>query len=456
VPLGHIQVDSWWYPKGGDPGATPPAPPSWERSRFARGIHLYEPAPALFPDGLGGFRRSVGVPLVTHARWVDPTSPYVARYRFSNQAPIDPRYWDLVMRNLADWGVAVYEQDWLNEKALPRLDRIRDADEFLDGMAEAARRHGLGLQYCMALPRHFLQGSRYGNLRTIRVSPDGFDRSRWTQALYGSRLASALGIWPWVDVFFSRDRENVLLATLSAGIVGVGDRLAPEASPGPDYDPEWCGRAVDCGRLVEANLRRAVRADGVVVKPDTALVPTTASYLALAGLEGSAAPMVAVAYTPDAAGRPLAAYVFAYASSRERAQPVEVSPASLGFDGDVYAYRYFEGKGERIGRGEALRASVPPAGSYFVVVPVRDGVAWLGDLGFFASLGRKRVEVRTDAAGRPRLAVHFAAGESEAVIEGYAESEARLPAGPVEYDRATGRFRMTVRPVSPSPRPGTR
>lgn len=460
VPLGYVQVDSWWYPKGGDPGATPPVPPSWDRSRFGNGIYLYQAAPEVFPNGLDGFQRSVGVPLVTHARWIDPTSPYVTRYRMSRQVSTDPRYWDDVMRRLAGSGVAVYEQDWLSEEALPRLDRIDDAGRFLDEMAAAARRYGLGLQYCMALPRHFLQGSRYGNLRTIRVSADGFQRRNWTPFLYGSRLASALGIWPWTDVFFSRDRENVLLATLSAGIVGVGDHLSSEASRGPDSSAASCRRSADCPPLVAANLRHAVRADGVIVKPDTALVPTTGSYLDGAGFESSRAPLVSVAYTRDAGGRPLAAYVFAYASSPSAAQAVEIAPASLGLDGDVYAYRYFDGTGRRIPRGDAIHASVTSEGAYFVLVPLGgDGVAWLGDLGFFASLGRQRIGLDADPAGRRRLVVHFAPGESGAVIEGYAASPDRVPGaasvrgatGPVEYDRATGRFRVRVTPA-PGPR----
>jgi len=112
---------------------------------------------------------------------------------------------------------------------------------------------------------------------TIRVSGDHFGREKWDTFLYTSRLASALGIWPWCDVFMSRQTDNLLLATLSAGMVGIGDRIAAED---------------------KKNLLHAVRTDGVIVKPDTPLVPLDAMYTA-----GSRRPMIAAAHTDHGALR---------------------------------------------------------------------------------------------------------------------------------------------------------
>ena len=90
-----------------------------------------------------------------------------------------------------------------------------------------ARRH-LTMQYCMASARHYLQSSKYSNLTTIRTSADHLQRDRWTDFLYASRLASALGAWPFTDNFNSGETSQLLLATLSAGPIGIGDpdRLA--------------------------------------------------------------------------------------------------------------------------------------------------------------------------------------------------------------------------------------
>lgn len=89
----------------------------------------------------------------------------------------------------------------------------------------------MALQYCMPLPRHFLQGTRYSNLRTILVSGDRFERSHWMWFLFNGRLASALGIWPWSDVFMSSETSNLLLSVLSASMVGVGDAIGSFVQP---------------------------------------------------------------------------------------------------------------------------------------------------------------------------------------------------------------------------------
>ena len=314
-----------------------------------------------------------------------PASPYVAHYKLSNQVPIDPRYWDLIMRYLRDNGVRTYEQDWMNDKALPRLDHAADADLFLDGMAHMARKYGVGLQYCMPLPRHFLQGSRYSNLHSIRTSGDGFERGKWTQFIYGSRFASALGIWPWADVSFSQDRENVLIANLSAGIVGVGDRLSAASDPNGDYNPSWCKKDVDCRTPNVENLRRVMRTDGVLVKPDSALVPTDQSYL-------DTTTMVASASSGSSA-----VYLFAYSrlprvSGVSSETSVEIDPKALGFVGAVYLYRYFDKMGEVILSGHTKKMTVDRQGTYLILVPVeQNGLAILGDPNLFVSMGRQRV-----------------------------------------------------------------
>ena len=41
-------------------------------------------------------------------------------------------------------------------------------------------------------------------------------------------MASAVGIWPWADGFMSTETDNVLIATLSGGMVGNGDKIGAE------------------------------------------------------------------------------------------------------------------------------------------------------------------------------------------------------------------------------------
>jgi hypothetical protein len=297
IPIRYLQLDSWWYSKS----RTDPDGRTGQRvndrlpdeawSRFG-GLLEYRAHPRLFPDGLAEFQSQVGLALITHNRWIDPASPYHERYRISGFAALDPAWWRDTMAYLSAANVVTYEQDWLNViyDHSPQLAADPAAGSaFTDRMANAAREAGLTLQYCMPQPRHFLQGARYQNLTSIRVSGDRLERGKWDAFLYTSRLASALEIWPWTDVFMSREADNLLLATLSAGMVGIGDPLGEED---------------------RAGLLRAVRADGVIVKPDTPLVPLDAMYTASAG-----GPMLAAAHTAHGALR--SSYVFAYDRGRE-------------------------------------------------------------------------------------------------------------------------------------------
>ncbi|HEY1293517.1 MAG TPA: hypothetical protein VGJ60_10575, partial [Chloroflexota bacterium] len=248
IALGYLQLDSWWYPKG--PNAR------WDDT--AGGIYQYRAAPDLFPNGLSSFQQQVGLPLVTHARWIDPSSPYRAQYSFSGNVMTDPRYWTDLMGYLHSSGVITYEQDWLGAQAQPVYD-LSAPNAFMGNMASDAVQDGLTLQYCMPLPRHVLQTVEYGNVTSMRVSDDRFNRDRWDTFLYTSRLASALGVWPWSDVFMSTEQNNLLLSLLSAGVVGVGDALGAESAD---------------------NIRHVMRSDAVLVKPDAPLVPTDDAIVA--------------------------------------------------------------------------------------------------------------------------------------------------------------------------------
>ena len=236
IPLRYLQLDSWWYSKSlTGPGGEALVPknrglPSEEWNRYG-GLLKYEAHPGVFPDGLAAFQKKVGLPLITHNRWIDPDSLYHRRYEISGLAAVDPKFWQEIMAYASSADVVTYEQDWLSViyRYSPALGTTLAAgDAFTDGMARAAQEKGMSIQYCMALPRLFLQGSRYGNLTTIRTSGDAFTRSKWDAFLYTSRLASALGIWPWADVFMSTDADDALIATLSAGMVGNGDEIGAE------------------------------------------------------------------------------------------------------------------------------------------------------------------------------------------------------------------------------------
>ena len=432
IPIRYLQLDSWWYYKSfNDPDGrigslhTKELPPE-EWNRYG-GLLRYEAHPKVFPEGLAGFQQQIGLPLMTHNRWIDPASPYHQRYRISGYAALDPDWWREIIDYLSAAHVVTYEQDWLNViyDNSPELASTPGAGEaFTDGMARAARAKGLTLQYCMAQPRYFLQGAQYDNLTTIRVSGDRLARDKWDSFLFTSRLASALKIWPWTDVFMSRETDNLLIATLSAGMVGIGDRIGEE-------DAE--------------NLRHAVRADGVIVKPDTPLVPLDAMYLA-----APHEPMLAAAHTDHGALR--SAYVFVHSRSAD-ASPAGFTPAEVGVPSDAYVYDARRQLVRRLSAAQRLEFTLAAGGSaYFIVVPMsRSGIALFGDAGMFVPDGAKRISALEDTPRRLIATVIFAPREESVQLFGYAPKRPTVAAvqgavGDVTFDAETGRFEVKLAP----------
>lgn len=418
LPLGYVQLDSWWYPKG--------VAQDW--SDRTTGAYTLTAAPAVFPNGLAQFRSMLGLPLVVHSRWIDSSSPYRSRYQMSNDVSIDPQFWSDVAGSLAAAGVVTYEQDWLNQRALPLTNNLTDQDSFLDRMSAAMSAAGLSMQYCMPLPRHYLAGTRYRNLVTMRVSGDHFTPSKWVDFFYGSRLASALNVWPWADVFMSSEEGNLTLATLSGGIVGVGDAL---------------------GAINATNLRKSVRPDGVIVKPDAPIVPLDRSFID--GALGHDHPVVAATHSEH--GNLRASYVFAFAAGTART--ATFSPAELGYSGPVFIYNFYQSAGRVSDPTAVYSEDVVNGRAYYVVAPIGpSGIAFLGDPDKYASLGRQRIVEWSDT-GEVVARVAFAAGESSVTLHGYSATRPLVSAdagaaSTPTWDAATGHFSFQVMPAANS------
>jgi hypothetical protein len=412
LKLGYMQLDSWFYPKG--------AAADWQDHG---GIYEYVAASALFPDGLKSFQQHLGVPLFTHARWIDPGSPYRQTYKMSGNVVIDPLYWGSISGYLHDAGVTVYEQDWLATNAQANFN-LTEPKAFMDDMATAMAAEGLSMQCCMPLPRHYLQTSLYSNITSIRTSGDAFKRSNWDQFLYGSQLAGALGVWPWSDVFMSSQTNNLLLSTLSAGPVGVGDPI---------------------GALNANNLLLAVRVDGIIVKPDVPLVPLDQTIIDDSA--GLTHPMVASTSTNF--GAITAHYVAGY--NRTSDLKLALSPSALGMTQPAYIYNYFTKAGKIVQPQDTFSDTIANGIAYYIVMPVGpSGMAFLGDTGHYVSLGKKRISALTDN-GTIAASIAFASAESARSVFGYSPSKPVITAihgsvGTVSYTNSTGLFYVSVMP----------
>ena len=462
IPVKYFQLDSWWYYKtftgpDGKIGKIKNAKlPPGEWNRYG-GLLEYRAHPAVLPQGLQQFQRDLGLPLITHNRWIDPASPYHNQYRITGFAAIDPAFWQNIIRYIARAGVITYEQDWLVDiyNHSPELaSSVTAGDDFTGGMANACAKNNLAMQYCMATPAFFLQGSKYSNLTTIRCSGDRLIRPRWRDFLYTSRLASAVGIWPWTDPYLTSETGNILLSDLSAGMVGFGDEMGTEDT---------------------TNIFRAVRADGVIVKPDAPIVPLDSAYIAEANGQNRA--LLASTFTDHAGIR--TQYLLAFRvpsekkdkrekedkmarphalSDREQLPPTtqsditnaQFSLADLGLTTPAYCYNFLTQQTHRLEPVEDFDAPLGDDGfSYYVVAqPGISGIAFFGDMGKFVSAGKQRIASLNETTTSLTANLIFAPGENHIRLHGCCKSPVKAKAGgqilDVSYDPASQHFYFDV------------
>jgi hypothetical protein len=444
VRVGSVQLDSWWYPHevlrpfDTDEWVVPPS-----------GMVRWEPRADVLPDGIGALRERLGRrPLVVHTRHLSSQSPYAGEFPMwvdgDRAHPQGPELYERLLDQAVAWGVEVFEHDWLIECFLGvrGLRAPGKAAAWQDGIDRALGERNLHAQWCMASPADFAHTSRLRNVTSIRTSGDhGYlvgPEVLWAWFLHNNAMARALGLWPYKDVFHSAPgseaREvEALLAALSAGPVGVGDRIG-EADPGL--------------------IRRTCRADGVVVRPDVPIAATDDAAFTAPVWTGEA--IIASAHTRHTSGR--WSYVVACnVGMNKESCAARVELSRLGDDGpetnDVALFDWRSGRIDIIPSTGAYEVALEPAGwDYRVAAPVLRGrVAVVGDPAVYACAGDTRVAdvvedgdevVVTVLGARERVAI---AGWSEAPIGVHewtpVEGAQRLD---VSRDDASGRWDVTV------------
>jgi len=466
APIRSIQLDSWFYPHEtlravSDEGA-PVVPPT--------GLVRWEPRADLFPEGFRALRAKLGgLPLSFHARHFSKASPYCDDGPWWRDAayahPADPGFFDRFLASVAAWGGITYEQDWLVESFLG-VRGLREAPgrarAWQEGMDRAAGEHGVTLQWCMGTPADWCQTVTLRNVTSVRTSGDYrylFDNGlNWVWFLHGNAFARALGLNPYKDVFLTHGETGVgpgekyveaesMLAALSAGPVGLGDRL---------------------GHTDAAIVRRVCRPDGVLVKPDVPLAAIDRCYHANAFF--AANPLIGEAWSQHPAGR--WAYVASFHASREKAPlSFRVAFDELGESAperDVVVYDWRRG-----GFARARRQ-----GGYDLVLDWQDfdlrvlcpllpgGLTIVGDVEKYATAGDHRVRsisatpegVAFEALGVPgeRVVVTGWAERAPGAARAWSPDGARplaiaagaAPAADAEglvFDPGTGAFRVALR-----------
>ena len=310
LPFRYVLLDSWWYAKGPEGGVA-----NWSA------------APGVFgrDGGVGTVSESTGWFVMAHNRWWSAENVYAedngGAYAFvvdrarGGAVPAAEAFWDALFLNASDWGLRVYEQDWLFSESMkvgalsssPTLAR-----EWLLQMGRAAARAGLSIQYCMAYSRHLLQSLEVPAVTQARASDDYQPGSVANWRTGGlAMLHDALGLAPSKDSFWSSPRQpgspyhdatepnfrlHAAVASLGAGPVQVSDGLGHFDV---DLVMRCCatdGRLLQPNeplKLVDAALRRralpltADGPDGDVSLARNALGPRVFHSLLAADLNGT-------------------------------------------------------------------------------------------------------------------------------------------------------------------------
>ena len=449
VPVGSVELDSWFYPheitrQVGDEGPDE-VPPT--------GAMVWEARQDVLPEGIPVLRERLGhKPLILHARHLSSRSPYFERYPGwmdgDRGHPMGPELFDTWLRQAADWGAAQLEQDWLVECFLGVRGLRQEpgrAMAWQQALDAAAERHGVNLLWCMATPADFANTVSLKRVAAIRTSGDYqyllSSASLWCWFLMTNALARALGLWPFKDVFFSAAGEGLegdshadvesLLAALSGGPVGVGDRI---------------------GCTNRERVLRTCRADGVLVKPDLPIAALDRCYRAHPHLEP--VPLLGETVSRHDAGTWV--YVVAINAWRGEA-PIEldVDLHDLGRvapPGRFIAYDWRSGRVDA-DPGRSWRDRLEPHDWRLrILCPVVPGdLTLIGDASRYASMGDRRVgQVRVPDGGGLAFEVRGGVGERVG-IRGWSASplaDARVwtPAGSaavaLERDGASGVFEL--------------
>jgi len=390
IPVGAVQLDSWWYPHAvlrpfdTDEWVVPPT-----------GMVRWEPRADVLPGGIPALRdRLARRPLVAHCRHLSADSPYADEFPVwvdgDRAHPQDARLYERLLDQCVGWGVEVFEHDWLIECFLGvrGLRAPGRAAAWQEGIDAALGARDVNAQWCMASPADFAQVSRLRNVTSIRTSGDhGYlvgPEVLWAWFLHTNAIARALGLWPYKDVFHSaagsEPREvEALLSALSAGPVGVGDRV---------------------GTADPALIRRTCRADGVLVRPDVPVAAIDRAVYDAAVWTGEL--LTGSAHTDHAAGR-WGYVVTANVGMEPQANSTRVALTDLGEDTPatdrVAVYDWRSRRVEVLERAGGYDVALDPAGwDYRVVAPVlANGIAIIGDPDVYATAGDSRIaEVALD------------------------------------------------------------
>ncbi len=448
VPIGAVQLDSWFYPHA---ELRPFDTEAWVVPPSA--LTSWEVRPDVLPDGIPDLRERLrDLPLVAHIRHLSADAPIASETPTwvdgDYAAPSTPETYERWLDQCVAWGVETFEHDWLVEVFFGVLAMRAEpgrAAEWQEGIDAAARDRGITLQWCMGTPADFAQTTTLTQVTSVRTSGDhGYIATAgqlWAWFCTTNSLARSLDLMPFKDVFRAdpevageNGEPEALLSALSTGPIGLGDRV---------------------GRMDPALALRTCRADGLLIKPHTAIAAIDESLLS--GPAFTSTLLVAECTSEHAAGR----WTYAVAMHANPAdEPIsgeirleslfrleggaEVQPSEEAWSAtDVVAWDWRRGTATRLALDAAIPISLDREGwTFHVLAPVLgSGLAVIGDVTKFVTAGDARIEVSETSTG-VRLVVK---GPGETVtVTGWAEVAPTSPDAIVAHDPSSGVWTIAI------------
>jgi hypothetical protein len=448
IPIGAVQLDSWFYPHAElrpfdtDEWVVPPS-----------ALTAWEARPDVLPEGIAALRRQLHhLPLVAHIRHLSAHAPITSETPTwidgEYAAPSTPEAYERWLDQCLAWGVQTFEHDWLVEVFFgvrPMRSEPGRATAWQEGIDAAARDRGITLQWCMGTPADFAQTTTLTQVTSVRTSGDhGYIASAgqlWAWFCTTNALARSLDLMPFKDVFRAdpdiagqNGEPEALLAALSTGPVGLGDRV---------------------GRMDPALALPTCRADGILVKPHTAIAATDESLLS--GPAFNPTLLVAECTSEQPAGRwtyavamhanpgdePISGEIRLTSLLRPEstigARPGSGDPSGVG----VVAWDWRKGVATRLAPDGIIPVSLNREGWVFhVLAPVLgSGLAVIGDTTKFVTAGDARIEIFETSTG-VRLVVK-GAGET-ITVTGWADVAPSSPDAMVTHDASTGIWTVDI------------
>ena len=163
----------------------------------------------MFPDG---FNFSTGFPLALHNRWFGANNSYITKLGYKDSfivesgtdfaLPIKPDVFTYLMSRAKQWGMVLYEQDWLStvyDSMKVTRSSVTAGSAWLKAMADAATGLGLTIQYCMPYPRHMLESTKFQAVTNARASGDYHPGASNFEIHTSSLFYWAIGVAPSKD-----------------------------------------------------------------------------------------------------------------------------------------------------------------------------------------------------------------------------------------------------------------